>query len=91
MRIDLNPGSAVPDNPLEKNRPAHAGPQATEADDIRVSRSDTSVRSLVAAALNQPETRTQKVEALGSQIAAGTYQVSPSQVAGSVLKHIRAR
>lgn len=90
MRIDLNAGSAVPNNQLEKSPAAHASPAAAEPDDARISRSDTSVSALAASALQAPETRTQKVEALRSQIKAGTYQVSPGQIASSVLEHIRA-
>lgn len=90
MRIDLDAGSVVAGNQLEKSAAAHASPGAAGPAAGRISSSDTSVSALAAGALNAPETRTQKVEALRSQIRAGTYQVSSDQVAGSVLEHIRA-
>ena len=90
MRIDLNPGSAVPDSKLERNAAAHGSPTAAEHE-TRFSVSETSVGTLAASALSAPETRTPKVEALRSQIRAGTYHVSPDQVAASVLEHMRVR
>jgi flagellar biosynthesis anti-sigma factor FlgM len=88
MRIDLNPGNAVPDSKLERNAEAHAPSTAAEHE-TRFSVSQSSVSRLAAVALNAPETRTQKVEELRSQIQTGTYHVSPDQLAGSVLEHMR--
>ncbi len=88
MRIDLNAGNTVPESNLERNAAPHANSAAAQ-DESRISLSDTSVSTLAAGALNAPETRTQKVEALRLQIQAGTYQVSPHQVAGAVLEQMR--
>jgi len=41
---------------------------------------------LVAQAMNQPEVRMDKVEAIKSQLAAGTYEVDPSKVADAIIK-----
>jgi len=41
--------------------------------------------------LNSPEVRIEKVQALRSQVRSGTYQVSPAQVAGSILEQVRVR
>jgi flagellar biosynthesis anti-sigma factor FlgM len=49
------------------------------------------VGKLETAALNSPEVRTEKVQALKSQLQSGTYQVSPAQVAGSILEQLRVR
>jgi flagellar biosynthesis anti-sigma factor FlgM len=49
------------------------------------------VGKLEAAALNSPEVRPEKVQALRSQLQSGTYHVSPAQVAGSILEQLRVR
>lgn len=45
----------------------------------------TSVVTLTQTALSQPDVRSERVDALRHQIASGTYQVSPSQIAAAVL------
>ena len=45
----------------------------------------TSVATLTAGALGQPDLRASRVDSLRSQIAAGTYQPSLTAVAGSML------
>lgn len=45
----------------------------------------SSVVALAAQALQQPDVRQDRVSQLRSQISAGTYQVSPSQVAAAML------
>ena len=91
MRIDLNPGNVVPDSKLEKNGSEPMTAPAGAKDESRFSLSDAPASALAAGALNAPETRTQTVEALRSQIHAGTYQVSSNQVASSVLEQMRVR
>jgi negative regulator of flagellin synthesis FlgM len=92
MRIDLNPGATASGSHAEKTASAHAAPaSARPTDRTRLSESDTSVGKLEGAALNSPEVRTEKVQALRSQLQSGTYQVSPAQVAGSILEQLRVR
>ncbi|MGH9520642.1 MAG: flagellar biosynthesis anti-sigma factor FlgM, partial [Terriglobales bacterium] len=45
----------------------------------------SSAVALTQTALSQPDVRTEKVGQLRNQISAGTYQVSPSQVAAAML------
>ena len=90
MRIDLNPANAISASELEKGNAPHISSTAEPQGESEISLSDGSVGAL-AVALNAPETRTQKVDALRSQIEAGTYQVSPGQIAASVLEQLRTR
>lgn len=46
---------------------------------------------LATAALSAPEVRTEKVQALQSQLQSGAYQVSAQQVAGSIVDQMRVR
>ena len=90
MRIDLNPGATISGPQAEKSsQVAAANPR--QADKTHLSESDASVGKLETAALNSPEVRTEKVQALRSQLRSGTYQVSPAQVAGSILEQLRVR
>lgn len=43
------------------------------------------VSGLVAEAMNQPEVRQDKVDAIKAQIAAGTYEINPSKIADAVI------
>lgn len=42
------------------------------------------ISGLVAKAMDQPEVRMDKVESIQAQIAAGTYEVSPSKIADAM-------
>ena len=46
------------------------------------------ISGLVAKAMEQPEVRTDKVEAIKAQIAAGTYEVSPAKVADAMISSV---
>lgn len=46
------------------------------------------VSGLVAKAMDQPEVRMDKVESIQAQIAAGTYEVSPSKIADAMIGSI---
>jgi flagellar biosynthesis anti-sigma factor FlgM len=93
MRIDLSSGGAVSGSQIDKT----ASPQRTQTasasigNESGISESDMSAGKLTAAALNSPEVRTEMVQALKSQIESGSYQVSPAQVAGSMIEQMRVR
>ena len=89
MRIDLNAGAPTSGAQAEKT-PSQVAP-ASKAEQTHLSESGTSVGKLETAALNSPEVRIEKVQALRSQLQSGTYQVSPAQVAGSILEQLRVR
>ena len=92
MRIDLNGGAAASGSQTEKASSSRAAPAgAGPAPPSRLSESDSSVGKLETAALNSPEVRTEKVQALRSQLQSGTYQVSSAQVANSILEQLRVR
>ena len=78
MRIDLNPGATIPGPQAEKASQV-APANARQTDKTHLSESDASVGRLETAALNSPEVRTEKVQALRSQLQSGAYQVSPAQ------------
>lgn len=46
------------------------------------------ISGLVAKAMSQPEVRMDKVESIQAQIAAGTYEVSPSKVADAMITSV---
>jgi flagellar biosynthesis anti-sigma factor FlgM len=93
MRIDLNSDGAVSGSQIDKT----ASPQRTQTapssigNESGISESDMSAGKLNAAALNSPEVRTEMVQALKSQIESGSYQVSPAQVAGSMIEQMRVQ
>ena len=90
MRIDLNTGAAVSGSHAEKTASSHpTQSSAGQNDHSRVSEGETSVGKLETAALNSPEVRSEKVQALRLQLQSGTYQVSPAQVASSILEQLR--
>ena len=91
MRIDLNAGAASSGSQAEKTSSQVAPASASKTGQTHLSESDVTVGKLETAALNSPEVRTEKVQALRSQLQSGTYQVSAAQVAGSVLEQLRVR
>jgi flagellar biosynthesis anti-sigma factor FlgM len=91
MRIDLNPGATTSGPQTEKPSSYVAQAGAHQTIQTQSSESGTSVGKLETAALNSPEVRSEKVQALRSQLQSGTYQVSAAQVAGSILEQLRVR
>jgi len=91
MRIDLNAGATSSGSQAEKTLSHVAPTSASQTDQTHLSESDASVGKLETAVLKSPEVRTEKVQALRSQLQSGTYQVSPAQVAGSILDQLRVR
>jgi flagellar biosynthesis anti-sigma factor FlgM len=91
MRIDLNAGATISGSQAEKPSSRVAPASASHTGKAHLLESDINVGKLETAALNSPEVRTEKVQALRSQLQSGTYQVSPAQVAGSILEQLRVR
>jgi len=92
MRVDLNVGSATtPDSVTPKSAATrlHGGEGGSSSSGL--ASQAARVNSLAAAALNAPEVRDAKVEALRTQIAAGKYSVSPHQIAASMVDQLRTR
>ena len=90
MRIDLNSGSGVEGAQSARSEPGRAGAAPrTPAHDQKSVSFENSVRKLAETALNSPEVRQQKVQALKAQVDAGSYQVSDRSIAGSVLEQLR--
>jgi flagellar biosynthesis anti-sigma factor FlgM len=93
MRIDLNSGAAITGSQVEKTsspRSTHAT-AAASSDKPQLSESDLSIGKLTAAALNSPEVRSEKIQALQSQLTSGTYHIPANQIASSLLEQIRVR
>ena len=90
MRIDLNAGTTSGAQ-TEKISSHVALASKSQGEGTHFSESGTSVGKLEAAALNSPEVRAERVQALKSQLHSGTYQVSAAQVAGSILEQLRVR
>lgn len=91
MRIDLSAGATTARSQAEKTASQGAPVSASQTEQTHLLESDASVGKLETAALNSPEVRTEKVQKLRSQLQAGTYQVSPPQLAGSILEQLRVR
>jgi negative regulator of flagellin synthesis FlgM len=91
MRIDLNAGTTTAGAQAERTSSHVAPASASQGEQTHFSESGTSVGKLETAALNSPEVRTERVQALKSQLQSGTYQISPAQVAGSILEQLRVR
>lgn len=93
MRVDFNAGNVVPENTAQASSPPRpqSAPTAETTNDgnTRFSSGEAGVSTLASAALHEPEVRTAKVEALRAQIASGNYNVSPSQIAASILEQFR--
>ena len=92
MRIDLNSSATVSGSQLEKtSSPPPSHTSASQSEPSQLHESQASVGKLATAALSAPEVRTEKVQALQSQLQSGTYQVSAQQVAGSIVDQMRVR
>ena len=90
MRIDLTPGSGVEGAQSAQSEPGRTGAAArTPAHDQKSVSFENSVGKLAETALNSPEVRQQKVQALKVQVDAGSYRVSDRSIAGSVLEQLR--
>lgn len=87
-RVGTAAGSAAPVH--HHGRTGRAGTTSQTSASSATSAADqtslaASVVSLTAQALSMPDVRTSLVQGLRQQIAGGTYQPSPSQIAGRML------
>lgn len=92
MRIDLNPGGGVEGAQSAKpelQRSTVAG--RTSSNDSAPVKFDSTIGKLMESALNSPEVREAKVEALKAQMDAGGYHASNQAIAGAVLEQLRVR
>jgi len=89
IRIDLTnspqinsvASTSVSDSAEAQPSAGSLGSNQLSADTATVSQ----ISDLVAQAMNQPEVRTDKVEAIKAQIAAGTYEIDPSKIADAII------
>jgi flagellar biosynthesis anti-sigma factor FlgM len=97
MRIDLNPGAQpLPESSRSTSQSSaasagSAGAAATSAlgeDQAQLSGAHAQVQSLVAHALQLPEIRQEKVNALRQAVLGGGYQPSSTQVAAALFAHL---
>jgi flagellar biosynthesis anti-sigma factor FlgM len=97
MRIDSN---QVPQPPPESGRITNPGPVGGDApssagsswgeDRAQFSGAQTQVQALTEQALQFPEVRGEKVNALRQEVLSGSYQVSPKQLTDAVFEHMAA-
>jgi len=88
MKIELNGPALDGVTAAQSNKPEAADSkevQRPEEDKATLSTSQASIASLTAQALNMPEIRTDKVEALRQAISSGEYKVDPNQVADAII------
>jgi len=95
MRIDLNQGTQpLPESNRSGNStPANAGTRTPASnvlreDSAQLSGTHLQVQALVAEALQFPEVRREKVDALRQSILGGSYQPGSSHVAQAVFEHM---
>jgi flagellar biosynthesis anti-sigma factor FlgM len=87
MTVNINTVASV--TPISATRAVQAGkiaPADTQPVQLPQDHATVSaVGDLVAAALKQPEVRTDKVAALKAAVSSGTYKVDPDSIASSML------
>jgi len=94
MRIDPNQGAqTLPESVVTSQNASSAGAQSTAAaapgeDQAQLSGAHFQVQALVAQALQFPEVRQEKVNALRQVVLEGNYRPSASDVANSVFSHL---
>lgn len=89
MRIDLNGPTATPITNEQRHNVAaakHVEQQVATDDQTTFSTDAVEVKSLVAKALQLPEVRQEKVDALRQAIRNGEYEVEPSKIADALIK-----
>ena len=91
MDIRINPTSSAQINSVGTTPaidPAEMKPTAKTTATEELSRDSANFSQfsgLVAKAMDQPEVRMDRVEAIKTQIAAGTYEINPSKVADAII------
>jgi|SRR5271155_273738 len=98
MRIDQNQGAqplpessrSTQSNLTNGGTGAAGSGNALGADQAQLSGTHLQIQTLTAQALQFPEIRQEKVNALRQVVRDGTYQPSPSKVAGALFAHIVA-
>jgi flagellar biosynthesis anti-sigma factor FlgM len=90
MKIDLN---SLATSQLSVDREAKqvsngrlTGPQATTEDQVSFHSNSLSVQSLTSQALDSPQIRQGKVDALRQSVTSGTYQPDASKTAGAIIE-----
>jgi len=92
MKVNLNPSSLTPSDSQQVRKPAsteEAGSPGSistvDGDKVTLSTDTSGIATLQAAALSQPELRSDKVEALRQAIATGQYKVEPDKIAEAMV------
>lgn len=98
MRIDSNQTAPSLPETVQNSRGSSAGPSGTNdpasisrtfgEDSAQLSGTHIQVQALVSQALQFPEVRQEKVEALRQSVLSGRYQASSKQVAEAVFAHL---
>lgn len=89
MRIDLQFGNTQSVDAQKTSRATSTAPTRAERDDAaQFSSSGSSRAKLAARALSEPEVRWERLEALRSSIADGSYSVHPQAIAEAMLRDI---
>jgi len=95
MRVQLNYG---PESVPENNRSGAqntlsgslSGTNGVEEDQAQLSGAHLQVQALAAQAVQLPEVREERVQALRQAVQSGQYHASPEQVAGAIFTHMIA-
>jgi flagellar biosynthesis anti-sigma factor FlgM len=89
MKIDVNSLAAnqlsVDRGPKQVSNGSVAGTQSSTEDRTTLRTGNLSVQSLTSQALNTPEIRQDKVDALQQSVSSGQYQVSAKAIASAII------
>jgi len=88
MKVELNGPTLDAVTSAQANKPEVSGEnavQAPEEDKVTLSTDTSSVAALTTQALNSPEIRQDRVDALRQAIASGDYKVDPGAIAQAMI------
>jgi flagellar biosynthesis anti-sigma factor FlgM len=89
MKIDVNSLAAsqvlVDRGPKQVSNGSLAGTQSSTEDRTTLRTDSQSVQSLTSQAMNSPEIRQDKVDALRQSVDSGQYQIDATKIAGAII------
>jgi flagellar biosynthesis anti-sigma factor FlgM len=89
MKIDVNSPAASqlpPDRAAKQVSNQDLAATQSTTEDRTTFHSDTSIQALTSQAMNSPEVRQAKVDALTQSVRSGEYQVDATKTAGAILE-----
>lgn len=92
MKVDLTPSALTPRDSQQVRKPAPVDQtglldqvSSPDGDKVTLSLDTSGITSLQAAALSQPEMRSDTIQALRQAISTGQYKVEPDKIAEAIV------